>query len=284
MNDELFGPVTYAELRRGGAPVWAPGIDYVAGDVRRSTVNHRTYVRVTTGAGVTDPAVDFANWQPSSGLRRFTEYTGGIQTYLPLRHMALCRIRLQAAGGAGSGGATAGGGTNGGSSGAYVDVCMRVPAAGIAIILGARGLGSAGFGGDASPSYLGQLLVEGGKGGRGGYTAGAVTGAPLPFVPGFALAGGAAGKAGQVSGSYPPSIASAPGFPDPGWAGRSRRSASSDNRASGSGGDSLFGLGGAGTVGAVPGADGEGYGAGGSGGSTGGNGGMPYCSVEEFLE
>lgn len=70
MSNEAFGPINYAELRRGGAPLWASGISYAAGDVRLSLVDFRAYVRTTAGGGVLDPAADPTNWRsPSWGIK-----------------------------------------------------------------------------------------------------------------------------------------------------------------------------------------------------------------------
>lgn len=65
-----YDPINYAELRRGGAPLWVSGINYSVGDVRLSQVDFRAYVRITAGGGVLDPAVDPTNWRsPSWGIK-----------------------------------------------------------------------------------------------------------------------------------------------------------------------------------------------------------------------
>ncbi|WP_197364778.1 hypothetical protein, partial [Streptomyces clavuligerus] len=51
-----------AELMRGGPPPWVSGRTYPVGAVVRSPGNLQSYVRVTAGAGNTDPSGDDANW------------------------------------------------------------------------------------------------------------------------------------------------------------------------------------------------------------------------------
>lgn len=55
-------PVILAELMRGGPPPWVSGRTYPVGAVVRSPGNLQSYVRVTAGAGNTDPSGDDANW------------------------------------------------------------------------------------------------------------------------------------------------------------------------------------------------------------------------------
>lgn len=52
----------------GGDPkYWVSGTTYAAGNVARSPTDHRRYVRITAGAGTTDPASDTTNWRPDGG-------------------------------------------------------------------------------------------------------------------------------------------------------------------------------------------------------------------------
>jgi len=47
-----------------GATVWISGTSYTANvDVRFSPINQRSYRRIVTGAGTTDPSADATNWQ-----------------------------------------------------------------------------------------------------------------------------------------------------------------------------------------------------------------------------
>lgn len=52
----------------GGDPkYWVSGTTYAAGNVARSPTDHQRYVRITAGAGTTDPASDTTNWRPDGG-------------------------------------------------------------------------------------------------------------------------------------------------------------------------------------------------------------------------
>ncbi len=58
-----------------GAVLWVSGTGYVVGDVRRSPADlDNIYVRLTAGAGTTDPSLDAINWRklPRSGLTLVT--------------------------------------------------------------------------------------------------------------------------------------------------------------------------------------------------------------------
>lgn len=49
----------------GAARVWASGTPYLIGDVLLSPAdNYQQYVRITNGAGTTDPASDTTNYRP----------------------------------------------------------------------------------------------------------------------------------------------------------------------------------------------------------------------------
>lgn len=60
-----FDPLVHAELRRGGPPLWVSGTAYLVGQERRSPATWANYVRITNGAGATDPSADPANWRAS---------------------------------------------------------------------------------------------------------------------------------------------------------------------------------------------------------------------------
>lgn len=58
----------FTQFVGGSARVWVSGTSYLIGDVVLSPAdNYQQYVRVTNGAGATDPASDATNYRPHGG-------------------------------------------------------------------------------------------------------------------------------------------------------------------------------------------------------------------------
>lgn len=289
MNDELFGAVNYAELRRGGAPLWTPGIDYAVGDVRRSPANNRIYVRTLAGAGTADPSADASAWMPErgAGALRFTRLTSGAGSFVKLPESTFAIVRIQGAGAHGTAGRNgyvtnynyhaSGNGGTGGGAGMHVERRMRLESS------TPYQVGTAGTSGGTT--VFGTMRAMGGRSGAGNNTA-----QSLPALYG-ATQGGIGGAGGQGSETYSPGNAGldggAPGASSSEFAGAGvggRGGVYNDpyggggGAGGGGGGDSVMGQGGRGAAGGdgSPGApdpsrgeNGTGYGAGGGGGGGG---------------
>ena len=64
----------------GGIPYWVSGTNYAQGKTVRSPTDHQLYVRVTAGAGTTDPINDTGNWRPDGG-RAIKQIQRGVVTF-----------------------------------------------------------------------------------------------------------------------------------------------------------------------------------------------------------
>jgi len=200
-------------------------------------------------------------WPTGSGTPlRVVSYTTGTGTFTPLVDQSRCMVRLQAGG---QGGQTGQGliGGGGGQAGAFVEVFIRVPIAGLTYAVGA---GSANANSYGSPTSLGAFSAgpsvtragstppAGGPGGTSDGSTYATTGGT-----GSSFGGPAGGAGGPANGNT--------------------------QGGGGGGGSSFFGTGGSGTTGV--GGAGTGYGAGGAGGrgaSAGGAGSGGYIEIWEF--
>jgi hypothetical protein len=77
---EIDGLAAASIAAQSGEPaIWVTGTTYARGDVRWSPTNYLDYVRLTAGAGSTDPATDSTNWQLVTGTGDST--LTGVETY-----------------------------------------------------------------------------------------------------------------------------------------------------------------------------------------------------------
>jgi hypothetical protein len=73
-----------------GAAVWVSGTTYSIGNVRTSPVNAFPYIRLTAGAGTTDPSADPTNWRLAAVMApALYIVTGTTQTAVSWGHYSL---------------------------------------------------------------------------------------------------------------------------------------------------------------------------------------------------
>lgn len=67
---EIFGS--------GSSPLWVTGTGYLQNDVVRSPIDWQLYVRITNGAGTTDPSADTTNYKPAGARLKKPRVAGVI--------------------------------------------------------------------------------------------------------------------------------------------------------------------------------------------------------------
>ena len=202
-------------------------------------------------------------WPSGTGTPlRVVSYASGTGKFTTLVDQSRCMVRLQQGGdgGAGPGNAT---GNNGGKAGAFVEVFIRVPIAGLTYVVGAAGAAGA----SGSPTSL------------GGYVAGPTVTKPGSVGPLGGVGGATDGSTYQFGG------ADGESFGGPAGGAGGAANAGTHRGGGGGGGSSFYGTGGAGGAGGSVGSAATGYGAGGGGGggyAAGGAGSGGYIEIWEF--
>lgn len=69
---------TLSQFAGGVPPVWVSNTTYTQGRVVRSPIDWQEYVRITNGAGTTDPSADTTNYRPTGGRAIKSLQTGVI--------------------------------------------------------------------------------------------------------------------------------------------------------------------------------------------------------------
>jgi hypothetical protein len=302
-SDGSYNERTYINTDSGAR--WAPLIDDISGKVDIDHVGSGGNAHALAIPGP-DPAPD-TEWAPGNGLAGFISgpdqaklnsisagvgasinryySTPGATTWVKPANLVALEVWIQAGGGGGGGanaalGQTAVGGGGAGGGGTYkfyntaALATLDPTGAGIAINVGAGGIGGAiagGAGGAGSISSFGVLSTTGGEGGN---TSGAST--ETAFVPGAAPGTGTGGDENVMGGpgqtgmkSISPPYQGAGGVGGPAALGGGGGWARTTNDTPASPGDR--GSGGAG-----------GYSANGGGGAPGGTGGNGYVKLREY--
>lgn len=84
-----------------GATVWVSGTTYAVDVVRYSPINQRSYRRIITGAGTTDPSADATNWALIDILRPVVQvnastYTAVAGFHYEIIYAGVCTLSLPA--------------------------------------------------------------------------------------------------------------------------------------------------------------------------------------------
>jgi hypothetical protein len=87
----------FSELFGGGnVPLWVSGTTYAQNKVLRSPADWQRYVRITNGAGTTDPSADSTNYRPDGARAIKSIQRGVIQIYSPSTNITSATATISA--------------------------------------------------------------------------------------------------------------------------------------------------------------------------------------------